>query len=188
MTMDLLATVADLEKLLQNPGIDPDTATMLLEIATGIIQNTTGQLIVQGTSSPVLTGEDSLWLDLPQWPVQSVASVVMDGVTITDWVLRKQKLWRWLGWQAPNYRPSTITVTYAHGYQPGSRQLQLARGACLSLAQAGYVNPSGVSSEAIDDYRVTYADAIGRMRLGDNLRDALVESYGKPAYVTLTEC
>lgn len=188
MTMDLLATVDDLKLLLQNPNIDTPTATMLLEIATGIIQNETGQLIVQGTSSPILTGENSLWLDLPQWPIQSVTSVVMDGVTITDWVLRKQKLWRWLGWQAPLYQPSEVVVTYTHGYQPGARQLQMARGACLSLAQAGYTNPSGVQSEAIDDYKVTYAQAVGRMKMTDNLRDALVASYGKPAYVTISEC
>lgn len=185
---DMLATVADLKLLMQNPNLDNATATMLLEIATGMIQAATGQRIVQATSSPQLTGEDSLWLDLPQWPVQSVASVVMDSVTITDWVLRKQKLWRWLGWQAPNYQPSLVVPTYTHGYQSGAQQLQMARGACLSLAQMGYSNPSGVKSEAIDDYKVTYGEAMERMHLGQSLNDALISTYGKPAYVTLTEC
>lgn len=182
---DMLATTGDLASLLQSSEVDASTATMLIECATGVIQAAVGQRIVEATSTDVkLTGADSPWLDLPQWPVQSVASVELDGAVITDWYLRDQKLWRWLGWQAYAYQPSEVVFTYTHGYPSGSQQLQLGRNVCLSLAQAGYGNPTGIKSEAIDDYRVTYAEALERMQLGENVRAALVNAYGKPAYVT----
>lgn len=181
----MLATAGDLASLLQSSTVDASTATMLLETATGIIQGAVGQRIVDATSTAALLyGQDDLWLDLPQWPVRSVATVVLDGTTITDWYLRGQRLWRWLGWQSYSYQPSEIKVTCTHGYPAASQQLQLARAACLSLAQAGYGNPSGVASESIDDYRVSYADAVERMRLGENMRAALIAAYGKPAYIT----
>jgi hypothetical protein len=182
---DMLATPEDLASLLQSDTVDASTATMLLELATGVIQAAVGQRIVDATTTGmVLMGVDDQWLDLPQRPVRSVSNVTLDGVTITDWRLRGQRLWRLPGWQAYVFEPSEITLDSEHGYLAGSQDLQLARNACLSLAQAGYGNPTGVKAESIDDYRVTYAEAMERMVLGENLRAALVNAYGLSAYIT----
>jgi hypothetical protein len=106
-------------------------------------------------------------------------------VAITDWYLRSQKLWRALGWSTNATAPSQVTVTYSHGLLAGAQDLGLARDFTLALAAAGYGNPGGVaSSEQIDDYRVTYADADSRMRVTDSMRDQLRAAYGRPAYVT----
>jgi hypothetical protein len=83
--------------------------------------------------------------------------------------------------------PDLVTVTYTYGYLAGEPGLQLARDMTLALAGAGYGNPGGsVSSEAIDDYKVTYAEADGRMQVTDGMRDRLRSTYGTPAYVTGT--
>jgi hypothetical protein len=184
---DQLATPADLAALLQMSTVD--NAALLLELATAKVQAACGgQRLVDLTDTaviPILPGcpYEEL-LDLPQWPVRSVATVQLDGVTITDWRLAGQQLWRLLGWQTLSWEPSQVTVLYTHGYPAGAQGLQLARDAVLSLAAAGFGNPTGAASEAIDDYRVSYAEADARMQLTEHTRAALAAAYGRPAYVT----
>jgi hypothetical protein len=128
--------------------------------------------------------DDSEYQPLPQMPVQSVASVLIDGVADTSWRLRKQQLWRLYGWNLNAAAPTQLTVTFTYGYAAGSQALQLARDMTLGLAAAGYGNPGAVSSEAIDDYKVTYAEADARMVVSDGMRDQLRDAYGISAYVT----
>jgi hypothetical protein len=185
---DQLVTPSELASFLQQ-DVDTATATLLIEMSTGKIQAACGQRLIQATSTFVLDvpwGSWTPWLDLPQWPTQSVASVTIDGTAYTDWVLRSQRLWRLGGWSLSASAPSQVTVTdCVHGYPAGSRGLQLARDMCLALAAAGYGNPGGsAASEQIDDYRVTYAAAESRMQVTPGMRDMLRSTYGAPAYVT----
>jgi hypothetical protein len=201
---DQLATPQDLSSLLQS-DLDLSSATLLVEMGTAIVQQAAGgQRIVQIVGDVVTLGAYSdSWLDLPQIPVTSVASVVLDGVTLTagtDYKLIGNRLWRTNGWQAnlgypwnwpyawphatlpPGYpvqEPSTVVVTYTHGYAPGAQELQLARSAVLSLAKAGYANPSGANSESIDDYSVTYDAMAARMEAAPHLKTALAKQYGR---------
>jgi hypothetical protein len=189
---DQLATPQDLASLMQLTyasltAAQQATMSMLVELATSKVQRAAGgQRIVDVTDTAVVDVTDAydLYLPLPQLPVRSVTLVKLDGATITDWYVREQKLWRASGWMASWSPPSQATVTYAHGYATGSQWLQLARGASLSLAQMGYGNPTAVSSEAIDDYKVSYADADARMQLTESMRQAIADAYGATAYVT----
>ena len=181
---DQLATLTDLASLLQS-DVDNSTGTMLLELATSIVQQAAGgQRIIDLTDTAVVDASWDYWLDLPQRPVRSVTLVKIDGTTVTDAFLRGQSLWRAIGWMESSSPPSTVAVTYVHGYPAGSQYLQLARSMVLSLAQAGYGNPSSVSSESIDDYSVSYDQAAARMQLTPFMADAIADAYGFSTYVT----
>lgn len=183
---DKLATPEDLASLLQQ-DLDASTANLLLELATAKVQRAAGgQRILDVTDTAVIDVTDPCepYLALPQLPVRSVATVKIDGTTVTDWYLRNQMLWRSSGWAESWSPPSQVTVTYTHGYATGSQWLQLARDATLSLAQMGYGNPSGATSEAIDDYRVTYGEADARMQMTEHMRRAIADAYGTGTYVT----
>jgi hypothetical protein len=203
---DQLATASDLAALLQQ-DVDTSTATLLIEMATAVVQQACGgQRIIQVAGDIItLGGYSDSWLDLPQIPVTAVASVVLDGVTLTvntDYKLVGNRLWRRYGWQGnlgwpwdwpgtwqsssipPGYpvqEPSTVVVTYTHGYATGSQDLQLARSAVLTLAKGGYSTPGGASSESIDDYSVTYDAMAGRMEAATFLKAALSKKYGRRA-------
>lgn len=184
---DMLATPQDLAALLQS-DLDLSSATLALECATGVIQAATGQRIVDATDTAVIDVDawaNDFYLELPQFPVRSVATVVLDGTTITDWALRSQKLWRINGWMTTWSTPGQVKVTSTHGHPVGAQALQLARSAALALARGAYINPGGAASEKIDDYAVTYAAMEARLEASGNLRAALVNAYGTSAYVTL---
>ena len=86
--------------------------------------------------------------------------------------------WRRCGWAAVCGEPSEVVVVCTHGYAPYAQELQLARKATLGLAAAASAAPAGEKSESIDDYRVTYADAV-EGALTENLRKALRRQYGR---------
>lgn len=185
---DQLATAAELASLLQVDSVDTATANLLLQLATGKIQGACGgQRLVAATSTFVIDVDIchyGHWLELPQLPVRTVSSVLIDAVAATDWYLRSQKLWRLNGWNTNSSAPTQVTVAAAHGYLDSSQYLQVARDACLAMTAAAYGNPGAVSSEQIDDYRVSYADAAARMTLTDAAGDLLRATYGTTAYVT----
>ena len=190
---DQLATPQDLATLLQldyaslSAG-QQATMAMLVEMATGLIQDVAGQRILQVTDTAVIDVMDwSVWLDLPQKPISSVATILLDGTAITDWAIRGQRLFRRVGWQTTWLLPAQAKVTYTHGYAPGSQYLQVGRLACLSLGQVGYGRPNpAITSEAIDDYRVTFAEAMARMvdSMTEFMQERIRNAYGTSAYVT----
>lgn len=183
---DQLATPEDLASLLQQ-DLDASTANLLLDLATSKVQRAAGgQRIVDVTDTAVIDvdpWDGDEYLELPQLPVRSVATVLLNGVGISDWTLSQQKLWRLAGWNLWS-QPSQVKVTYSHGYTSGSQWLQLARNFTLALAQMGYGNPSGAASEQIDDYRITFAEADARMQMTDAMAAAIAAAYGAGAYVT----
>jgi hypothetical protein len=185
---DQLVTPSELASFLQQ-DLDTASATLAIEMATGKVQGAAGQRLVAATSTFVIDVgmcDDDQYLMLPQWPVRSVTSVLIDGVADTAWKLRSQQLWRLAGWNTNASAPTQVTAVVVHGYLAGAQGLQLARDYTFSLAGAGY-DPNlaaGVTSEAIDDYKVTYAEADARMQVTPYMRDQLRETYGIPAYVT----
>ena len=207
---DQFATLQDLADSLQISlgSLNSGTGTLLLELATAAVQEAARQRILQvvGDTCSILSTTDS-WLDLPQIPVTAVTTVVLDGVTLTvdtDYKVFGNRLWRRYGWQnnmgwswgwdwnwRPSYstsgspytgqEPSLSAITYTHGYAAGAQQLQLARGATLSLAKGVYVNPSGVQSESIDDYNVSYTSSralSAQMELAPHVKAAVRRQYG----------
>lgn len=190
---DQLATPQDLAALLQQ-DLDASTAAVVLEAATAVVQEAAGgQRILEVEDDEFqLVGGLSNWLDLPQRPVQSVASVGLDGTALSagtasgTYRLSGASLYRDLGWYSEIYVPADIAGVYTHGYPAGHQGLQLARHATLSLARAAYANPSGVAREQIDDYAVAFEAAAAAMQASPAVRAALRRQYGRRAsFVTL---
>lgn len=189
-TPDRFATVDDLALLLQSSTVDVATAELLLESATAVIQAVTGQRIVEVVDDVVVLDLDEYddrdrYLLLPERPVTAVSAVVLGASTVTDFSaqLRRSRLHRVGGWRSTSTwsgSPSTVTVTYTHGYPEGDQRLQLARSAALSLAAGAYANPSGAIREQIDDYSVAYEAASSRMEATPFLMAALRKRYGSP--------
>lgn len=182
---DQLATLADLAAHLQVDVADlnPATGTLLIECATAVVQAAAGQRIVEATSTVRLESGPDRWLWLPQIPVRSVTSVVLDGTALAadGYRLRGHRLWRSTGWQTCVSPPSEVVVEYTHGYPADAQELQLARQAVLSLAAAAYRNPGGAVREQIDDYAVAYEAVSTRMEAAPYLRTSLRRQYGRPA-------
>lgn len=199
---DQLATPQDLASFLQlgaYASLTPEkqaTLTMLVELATAKIQRAAGgqRIVIATTTGAVIDlppGHCDDYVLLPQLPVRAVTSVAINGTAITDFHLRSQSLWRLTGWSGYSYggysyAPPQITVTYDHGLLAGSQSLQLARGYALELSRGGWGNPLGQTSKAIDDYRVTYAEADARMVLPPAVEEAIADAFGTSAYVSVS--
>jgi hypothetical protein len=196
MAADQLATPQELASLLQLDygslsAAQQATLLMLVELATAKVQRAAGgQRIVEVTHTDALidvTDPCDYYLALPQLPVQEVTEVQIDGEVITDWVLRRQMLWRAFGWMRIYSPPSQVTCSFTSGYPTGSQWLQLGKEMTLSLAATGWGNPGGsASSESIDDYQVSYGDADARMGLTEYMASAIRDAYGYTSYVTLS--
>lgn len=185
---DQLAAPEDLAALLQQ-DLDRATAELLIECATAVVQAAAnGQRILQVVNDQVQLDLDEHdggpWVRLPQRPVTAVASVAIGTLAISDWSpqLTRSRLFRPSGWRSTLVlypgQPTTVSVTYTHGYPDGDQRLQLARSAVLSLAGQGYGNPDGAVREQIDDYAVQYAEMNARMEASPTLMAALRKQYG----------
>jgi hypothetical protein len=164
----MLITLAELAASLQE-DVDNATGTLAIEMATGAVQTAAGQRIVQIIDDVALLDVDvhdrGFWLDLPEGPVTAVDAVLVGTLPVVDYTvqLSRGRLWRAYGWLSATRpywpMPSTVTVTYTHGYADGDQKLQLARAVVLDLAKTAYSTTSGatVVREQIDDYAVQYA-------------------------------
>lgn len=199
-----LVTTDELAAWLQQ-SVDAITATLLLAQATALVQAEAGQTLVQTTGDTVtLEGSPDPWLTLPQRPVNAVSSVVFaDGnlapvpLDPTQYVVIGNRLWRGFGWQyatvyTPPARipfwkyltyppPSSITVTYDHGWPSGHPSLELARTAVLALAASAYANPNISRSVTVDDYSESFSDSLAGMQMPPMIRSALRRRYGHSA-------
>ncbi len=183
---DQLATPEDLAAALQT-SVDDAAANVLIECATAVVQAIAGQRIVEVTETVTLDldGYDGgTYLSLPERPVTAVTSVLIGVTAVTDWTaqLSRSRLWRADGWRSAlvGYanQPSSVTVTYTHGYADGDQKLQLARSAVISLAMGALSNPTGATQERIDDYAVTYEAMSSSMQASPFLTSALRKQYG----------
>lgn len=188
---DQLATPSDLASLLQK-DVDTASATLVVEACTAVVQTAAdGQRIVLVTNeAATVIGTTGQWLRLPQFPVASVSTVTLDGVALTaglpgsgttTYRLVGDRLWRGCGWQTYCGEPSTVSFVYTHGYAAGAQELQIGRGAVLSLGRGLFENPSGAASEKIDDYAVTYAAAEAALEASPALKAAIRKQYGPKA-------
>ncbi len=164
MALDPLATLADLAAL--GLTVDDDetaVAERYLAVASAAVREAAGAPISQVTSTVTLEGEADQRLRLPGSPIQSVASVAIDGTTVTDWRLRSDRLWRFGGWTAVS-GPSEVTVAYTHGLPEVPADIVDLVGRLVAGALASYRADDGgaslgtqvVTSERIGDYAVTY--------------------------------
>lgn len=195
---DQLLTPEDLASLLERDDIDRSKAVMLIECVTAVIQEATGGqriVLVENDTFQIMATRDQ-WLALPQIPVVSVASVDIDGNALTEGTGFKRfgnRLWRKQGWSNRCTYPWTVPQilygqdlpqvngVYSHGFADGSQDLQLARAAGISILKGVYGNPTGATSEAIDDYSVSYELLAVQLEASPYLKAALRSKYGRRA-------
>lgn len=184
---DMLITLEELASYLQE-DVDTATATLAIEIATGLVQAATCQRLLQVVNDQAVIYLDQYdtnhYLELPGVPVTAVGAVTVGTTPVTDWTadLSRGRLYRLWGWRAryvyPVWAPTTVTVTYTHGYAPGSADLELARAVTLVAAAAAYSNPGAAVREQIDDYAVQYAATV-TAEISPPVVAALRRKYGR---------
>ena len=159
--MDSLATVFDVQRL----GVDvSDTELVgfLLESVSDSVRDAAGHPITEVETTIVREGSWDQNILLPGSPIRAVSEVLLDGVPVTDWRLRNNRLWRAQGWSDSR---SEVEITYTYGYAAVPADIVKL---VATLVAAG-VNEvaEGVGTDrnlaylSIDDYREGY-------RQGDN--------------------
>lgn len=173
----------DLRLLLRLPpftGEQEAIATLLIELAEGVIDDETGQALEESIDTVILDsptrqdpwphvpGTGSHKLVLPRWPVQSVTSVTILKDTGDDEVLvhgadhdytwsAAGTLTRVNGWW-PTHDQS-VQVIYTPGYSPVPKGV---KGIALRLAAGAWANPLMASSESLGDHSIAFsAEALG---------------------------
>lgn len=167
-----LATVADLATLLGR-SFTPEQeqqAQALLDQASSVVRAYVRQDITRATTTDTFTMRrvDPLRngcagaVTLPERPVESVASVEVDGVATADWWLDGSVLLvRGWVWDLPPaaHQPPQVQVTYTHGWDPVPGDIQAI---VMQAANRVMVNPSQIRSETVGGESVTYlVPAIG---------------------------
>lgn len=186
---DNLATDAQLSLLMEVSGLSEEVATLLLEMATGEVQAMAMQrLVLVEDDEFSLYGSTSREFVLPERPVIEVSELSIDGddelVEGTDYIRAtgSARLFRRCGWADCPTWPSIITGVYSHGYASDDQRLVPAQNATYGLARQVAVNPSGVESESIDDYRVQFGRDLAAASEGSSyLRTSLRHTYGTRA-------
>ncbi|MEV4936342.1 hypothetical protein [Streptomyces zaomyceticus] len=193
MALDPLATAADLTA--RGLTVDPGEATIVdtyLDVASTAVREAAGTAISQTTSTVTVEGEPGPWLTLPGQPVTAVATVLLDGVAVTDWQLVSGRLWRACGWTS-GCGPSLVDVTQTHGLAvvPADIVDLVCRMTAGALkAQRAEEDGSGlaadkvITSERLGDYAVTYASdgRITEMDLPQYWRERLEARFGGGAH------
>jgi hypothetical protein len=159
MALPNLAVTADLAAR----GIDTtDTAkvTAFLAAASAEVRNAIGSAITQGTYTVDLGVSGASRIRLPVTPVTAVASVLQDGLPVTDWKLIDGQLWRKCGW-ASSHCPAVATVTFTGGYASVPADLidlvcSLVGLALAIAAGGGYSTRGDLTGVRVDDYSEQY--------------------------------
>lgn len=163
-----LATVEEFASYLETTfTTEQETrAALLLDLAGGLVEGWCNKVsfAVITDDEVDLTGTWSSVIELPGQPVDSVAAVEIDGVAVTDYTLVRGSLHRGEtdGWNPYNKSrmghwggpDALVHIVYTHGFTEVPWD---AKAVTLEVAARAHVNPSGVRSESIDGYSVTFA-------------------------------
>lgn len=163
--MAALATVAQLRAFL-NEGTTPvdadPAATLMLQIASGMVRDYLQQNITQVVDDVVLLDPINGYLLLPELPVTAVSLVeTFDGTAWSTVDPSSYSVSKRLGMigALPGFTlwpvlPESWRVTYTHGYAVVPDSIL---GAVLGVAGRGYASPLSIDSERIGGYQVKYA-------------------------------
>ncbi len=182
-----LATTEELRRYLRHSDPwTPDeeaTAQLLLDLATGAVEDECGQPLAEGTDTYLVDALGTRRLVLPRWPLTAVDQVLL---TETGDVLAEGDDFTWSR-SGILYRrgttwpcaPQAVDVTVTAGWNPVPDG---PRGIVLRLAASAWDNAGGaLSSETLGDHSVSYADpASAGIVLSDADRRALGR-YGAPS-------
>lgn len=182
--MAAFATYQDLETRLSRVFSAPERlwVTELLEDSAEYMRGIIGEQVYPPKQFTFDAWPDMGWVDLPASAVQSVDSVVRDGVPVT-WARRQNRVH--VGCS------DSVTVTVTVGFSTAPRDLVALNCAMVSsqlmLVEAGLgLHVGGLSSVALDDFKVAFADAGEQtgMTLPAIQREYLRTRYGSGVFTT----
>ncbi len=169
-----LISGTDLATYLQITYSAGDTAlAQAVTLACGLVTGYTGQGIESTTYTHTLLINSDQTIRLPQRPVTAVTSVTIDGTVLTSGT---DYDWDGLSYMIAldGYTPAddvfTASVVYVAGYASVPADVKAAT---LSVGAALYNGAPGVTSESIDDYRVSYETSRGAGGLNEYERSIL---------------
>ena len=184
MTLDAFATV---DQLASSLGIDtPDDPLIFarwsdaLSDASGYLRTVIGQPITAGSAILDLwtdqNGETDIWL-VPVTSITSITDLDQNVVLTSDrWNLVDQRLY--LPRACVKYR-----VALDHGYEEIPAELvrwtKVLAATQIQVAAGGTLGLNHVTSVAVDDGKVTYADAMS-VALPDSTAQWLKATFGGP--------
>ena len=183
--MDAFATYEDLGLLLNRTFTSDEQPwiTALLEGASTYLRDDVlGRQIFPQSQSTFTVWPDCGRIDMPQEPVISIDDVQRDSATIA-YTRRNSTIWV--------DRDDPVDVTFTYGYTEAPESLK--RWACVLVSQALIpleqglgLSVGGLSSVALDDFKVAFADAgeLTGVTLSDRNITLLREQFGvKQSYV-----
>lgn len=130
-------------------------ADTLLQRASGLIQREARQIIDE-VDGDVLTipGSPEDRIRLPERPIISVASVVLNSVVLvegTDWYRAGDFLVNRRGW---GYASQPLVITYSHGYAVIPDAINAV---CVEMVVRVWVNPGNTMHEYFGSERIVFA-------------------------------
>lgn len=193
--LSALATTADLtaRNITLPAGVD---ANVILDSASASVRDAAGCPISEATSTVDLVADDWCQLDLPGVPVQSVASVTIEGTTLDQSTLTNgcySTGWRLVGNRLLFTRiyftaPAVATVTYTHGFQSVPADIVdlvcgIASIAGAASADGDYGQSGLLKSVRLGEFAETYArpagaDSPSPVQVPDAVRQRLRARFG----------
>lgn len=164
-------------------GDEQSWVTELLEDAAEFLRGEIGYQVYPSATATFTAYPSDGWVDLPQQPVSAVTSVQRDSADV-DFDLRDGAIHLHCRGDA------AVKVTFTFGYEAAPRDL-IALNCALVAQQMLMVEnqigltAGGLSSVALDDFKIAFADAGGMtgLALTDNNREYLRRAYGRAGFV-----
>lgn len=183
--MTAFATYQELEKRMGRTFAEPERVwvTELLEDSAEYMRGIIGEQVYPARQITFQGWPDRGWVDLPATVVRSVDAVTLEGQPVEfEHRLNRVRV----GCSGP------VEVTISVGYSTAPRDLISLNCALVSsqllLVEAGLgLQLGGLSSIAIDDFKVAFADAgerTGGMSLPDHQQEYLRNRYGASVFTT----
>lgn len=177
-------------------------ADALLTLASGLIQDVTGQVIARVTDD-VLTmpGTPEDRIVLPEKPVISIASIMLDDAPLvegSDWYLDGSTIFRKAAFYNRDFgilngpyllgssfgTPlQTLTITYTHGYAEDDIPATV-KAICMEAVVRCFVNPGAVARETVGNTSTVYDNmrfSPSGLVLTDDERRTLKRKFGPRA-------
>lgn len=183
--MTAFATCQELEKRMSRTFTTTERVwiTELLEDSAEYMRGIIGEQVYPARQVTFNGWPDRGWVDLPATVVRSVDSVTLDGQPV-EWERRLNRVR--VGCAGP------VEVVISVGYSTAPRDLVSLNCALVSsqllLVESGLgLQLGGLSSVAIDDFKVAFADAgerTGGMSLPDHQQEYLRNRYGVSVFTT----
>lgn len=140
--------------------VDTPRADQLLTQASARFSVAADTWFAATIATLTVAGNGSRTLRLPHKPIQSVESVTIAGVAVTDFTRINSTLYRTAGFGAYTFPPEEVAVDYTHGHLDVPDDVV---GAVLDMAEQAYEVTAGLTAEQIDDYSRRFAAGVGEL-------------------------